>query len=144
MTPFELCEVTRAGQLRAAGGEGGAETDATRRYTMCPFDCGPVLGNGQCEQRCNISSCAYDGRLRGGDRPPRSSDQGYVIPSGSRGLVSTYVLVGIGVLVGILIGLFVLRLTLLKLKREELKRRGYRRGDAGRRQRRRTDRDLGA
>ena len=129
MTPLELCEVPPAqASCARLSAEGGAETDATRRYhTMCPFDCGPVLGNGQCEQRCNISSCAYDkGDCEVGiDLLTILADQGYVIPGGGRGLVSTYVLVGIGVLVGILIGLFVLRLTLLKLKREELKRRGY-------------------
>ena len=33
-------------------------------HTLCPVDCAPLLGNGVCEMRCNITSCAYD-RARG-------------------------------------------------------------------------------
>jgi hypothetical protein len=28
--------------------------------TQCPVDCGSQLGNGRCDIRCNITSCAYD------------------------------------------------------------------------------------
>lgn len=28
--------------------------------TQCPVDCGSMLGNGRCDIRCNITSCAYD------------------------------------------------------------------------------------
>ena len=127
LVPMELCAVPPAQpSCERLSANGGEEPDATRRYhTMCPVDCGPVLGNGDCDQRCNITSCAYDkGDCDVGiDLLSILADQGYVLDRGPG--MSTYLLVGVGVLIGVLIGLAVLRMTLLKLKREELKRRGY-------------------
>ena len=123
--PMELCAVPAAQPSCSRLSAGSS--DATQRYhTMCPVDCASTLGNGVCETRCNISSCAYDeGDCGVGvDLLTILADQGYVLPGGGSQL-STYVLIGVGVLIGVLIGLLVLRMTLIKIKNDERKRRGY-------------------
>lgn len=86
---------------------------------MCPVDCATLLGNGICETRCNISSCAYDRGDCGVGLSLSFVAAGYVPKS------NVYLLLGIGVAIGVSIGLLVLRYVLRKLMIDEEKRRGY-------------------
>jgi len=100
-----------------------ASSDPQRYRTLCPIDCAPLLANGACDLRCNISSCAYDeGDCGIGiDMATLIADQGYELVTPT----SMYALAAAGVLVGLLVGLGVLRCVLNRLKRDELSRRGY-------------------
>jgi len=97
--------------------------------TQCPVDCARVLGNGHCDIRCNITSCAYDAgdcgvglsldsilqaAAAGGFKFPTSLDSPYAVS----------MLVG-GVVLGVGVGLLILRIVLNKRKKEEVKLRGY-------------------
>ena len=121
--PWELCAVPERGAPCSAKASMSGEAGTLRYHILCPIDCEAVLGNGQCDLRCNLTSCAYDAGDCGVglDVAALLADQGLeaVTPR------SLYLLVGLGVLVGMAIGLCVLRLVLLHLKREELRRRGY-------------------
>ncbi|KAL3915198.1 MAG: hypothetical protein SGPRY_007333 [Prymnesium sp.] len=88
-------------------------------HTMCPVDCATLLGNGICETRCNISSCAYDRGDCGVGLSLSFVAAGYVPKS------NVYLLLGIGVAIGVSLGLLVLRYVLRKLMIDEEKRRGY-------------------
>ncbi|KAL1530562.1 hypothetical protein AB1Y20_001463 [Prymnesium parvum] len=90
-------------------------------HTLCPVDCAPLLGNGLCETRCNISSCAYD-RGDCGIGLSLSFAAGF---SSELSASNIYMLVGIGVAIGVSLGLLLLRYVLHKLKKEEEARRGY-------------------
>jgi len=91
-------------------------------HTLCPFDCAPLLGNGMCEVRCNISSCAYDRGDCGIGLDLSAVLTGYVK---QRTALSMYVLIGSGVFVGVAIGFVILRFVLFKAKKAEEQRRGY-------------------
>ena len=93
-----------------------------RYHTLCPVDCASILGNGLCDQRCNISSCAYDRGDCG-----VGLDIGLVAAGLAPGLSlhAVYAMVAGGVVVGLGVGLLVLRAVLAKLKHDEDKRRGY-------------------
>ncbi len=94
-----------------------------RYRTLCPVDCNAVLGDGHCDLRCNITSCAYDAGDCGvgKDLAAVLADQGIITTSTS----GEYVMIGGGVLAGIGIGLLILRCAVRKIKRDEEKRRGY-------------------
>eukprot|EP00322_Chrysochromulina_rotalis_P005813 CAMPEP_0115844272 /NCGR_PEP_ID=MMETSP0287-20121206/8746_1 /TAXON_ID=412157 /ORGANISM="Chrysochromulina rotalis, Strain UIO044" /LENGTH=512 /DNA_ID=CAMNT_0003297999 /DNA_START=72 /DNA_END=1610 /DNA_ORIENTATION=+ len=121
-TPWELCAVPPASS-DAAGCTLRASADPHHYHTLCPLDCKPLLGNDECDLRCNLTSCSYDmGDCGiGFDLVSLLADQGYeaVTPA------SLYLLVGGGVFMGIFIGLAILRVVLLKIRRDEEKRRGY-------------------
>ena len=120
--PREACAVSPP--QATCGDQAKLRENPTQRYrTLCPIDCEPVLGNGECEIRCNISSCMFDAGDCGLGKDLKTilADQGYVVET----TTGMYVLVGLGVLSGVAIGLLVLRCTLAKLKSEERKRRGY-------------------
>ena len=71
--------------------------------------------------RCNISSCAFDRGDCGIGIDLIDVLDGYTpVKTGS-----LYILVGAGVLVGVLIGLLILRVVLSHKKKEEEKLRGY-------------------
>ena len=91
-------------------------------HTLCPVDCASLLGNGLCETRCNISSCAYDRGDCGVGLSVGLVAAGFVPGFSS---TAVYVMVGSGVAVGVSVGLLVLRCVLAKLKKEEERRRGY-------------------
>lgn len=117
---WELCAVPPP----QASCSAKVSADATRRYhTLCPFDCKDLIGNGQCDLRCNITSCGYDeGDCGVGfDLLSVLADQGYVPVTST----SMYMLVAFGVVIGVSIGLVILRTVLQRLKSEELRRRGY-------------------
>lgn len=119
---WELCDVPPP--QPACGEEAELRANPTARYrTLCPVDCEAVLGNGDCDVRCNITSCAYDAGDCGvgKDLATILAERGYVLETP----VTLYVTVGAGVLVGVIIGLLVLRFTLQRLKKDEQKRRGY-------------------
>lgn len=118
---FEQCEVPPP-QPSCSGRTQGADEGIWEHYkALCPVDCAGMLGNGQCETRCNISSCAFDrgdcgvglsvAAVLGGYAPQRSA--------------SEFTLMGVGVSAGVLIGLLILRMVLAKKKSQELKLRGY-------------------
>jgi len=98
-----------------------ASQDPYHYFTLCPVDCAPILGNGLCERRCNISSCAYDRGDCGIGLALGDIFEGYTpVKTGS-----LYILVGSGVLVGVLIGLLILRVVLSHKKVQDEKSRGY-------------------
>jgi len=123
-TPWELCDVAAARPSCEQTEGVGLRANPTQRYrTLCPIDCEAVLGNGDCDLRCNISSCAFDAGDCGVGKALKDilADQGYVVERPW----AMYLTVTLAVLVGMAIGLLVLRYTLAKLKREEVRRRGY-------------------
>jgi len=95
-------------------------------HRLCPVDCATLLGNGRCDMRCNITSCAYDS----GD-----CGVGLDIALISAGMTASdafhmfapdvYVLVVAGVLVGVCIGLLILRCVLARKSEEQKALRGY-------------------
>jgi len=91
-------------------------------HTLCPVDCAALLGDGLCQIRCNISSCAFDRGDCGVGLELAMIVAGYTSPPNQRMI---YILVGSGIIVGILIGLVILRLVLFKKKKEDERRRGY-------------------
>jgi hypothetical protein len=118
--PWELCHVPPS----AGGCEVRASANPHRFHTLCPLDCKALLGNDICELRCNISSCSYDmGDCGVGFDLTAAvlADQGLEAISHS----TLYVLVVLSVLVGLGVGLIILRLALHRIKRDEEKRRGY-------------------
>lgn len=101
-------------------------------HTLCPVDCAPLLGNGLCEMRCNISSCAFDRGDCGVGLDLTLVLEGYTGASSLEtismlqgGSTIIYLLVGGGVTGGVLIGLLILHFVLRAKKKEEEKRRGY-------------------
>ena len=93
-------------------------------HTLCPVDCATLLGNGVCEMRCNITSCAYDrGDCGVGlDIKAVLKDSGIDLGMGAE---QAYTLVVGSVAVGLLVGLFILCCVLRKRKADEVKIRGY-------------------
>ena len=104
-----------------------------RYYTLCPADCAkPLLGNGQCDVRCNITSCGFDMGDCGVnvDVMALIADQGLDVLLEEQGLeavapTTLYIMVGVSLAGGLAVGLVILRCVLQRLKREELARRGY-------------------
>jgi len=119
---FELCQVPPP-NVECGGRPSAARPEGVWEHykALCPVDCAGMLGNGRCETRCNISSCAFDrgdcgvglamGAVLGGYVPKRSA--------------SDFTLMGVGISVGVLIGLLILRFVLAKKNSQELKLRGY-------------------
>mmetsp|Transcript_21797 Transcript_21797/g.70234 ORF Transcript_21797/g.70234 Transcript_21797/m.70234 type:complete len:537 (-) Transcript_21797:352-1962(-) len=93
---------------------------------QCPVDCANILGNGRCDLRCNITSCAYDAGDCGVGLSlatilEAANEAGVAIPRKGYSLV----MVGAGVCSGVAVGLVILRLVLYRKRKEELKLRGY-------------------
>ena len=127
---YELCRVGPP----AKNCTGRPSQPASYR-TLCPVDCARQLGNGRCDLRCNISSCAFD-RGDCGVGIDVAADlfaaQLGVAPIGTSRLghrlldtPSTYALVGFGVLLGVCAGLAILRHVLMRKEKDELRVRGY-------------------
>ena len=109
---------------RAARGSAVAPTAQRSATARCaPLTVRQCLETASARARCNISSCAYDAGDCGVglDLTAILADQGYVVETSS----SLAIMVVLSVGFGLAIGLAVLRMTLARLKREELKRRGY-------------------
>jgi len=116
---FELCDVPPP---RANCSLKDSVNNPYRYHTLCPVDCASLLGNGLCETRCNISSCAYD-RGDCGVGLSLSLVAAGMMPGLS--MSSIYMLIGSGVAIGVSLGMLLLRYVLHKLRKDEEKRRGY-------------------
>ena len=81
-------------------------------------------GNGQCELRCNISSCAFD-RGDCGVGLAMSAVLGGGFVKKEVATSNELTLMGVGIGVGVLVGLFILRAVLKKKQAQEIKLRGY-------------------
>lgn len=99
-----------------------ASANPYQYHTLCPVDCAALLGNGLCETRCNISSCAYDRGDCGVGLTVALVAAGYVAPVPAK---SMYVLTASGIVVGIAIGLVILRIVLAQKRKADEKKRGY-------------------
>jgi hypothetical protein len=73
---FELCDLPPPQQAGCAGRPEGVWEHYYR--ALCPDDCAGMLGNGQCDLRCNISSCAFDHGDCGVGLSPGAVFGGYV------------------------------------------------------------------
>ena len=91
---------------------------------LCPVDCAGLLGNGRCELRCNISSCAFDRGDCGVGLAVAAVMGGFAVKE-ELGSDKLTLILGSGMAVGVLIGLCILRGVLAKKRSQELKMRGY-------------------
>jgi hypothetical protein len=115
---FELCDVPPPEE--SCGVKDSA--NPYHYHTLCPVDCKNLLGNGLCETRCNISSCAFDRGDCGIGLDFAMVAAGY---ENELSMNVLYIMVGTGVAIGVSIGLLILRFVLRKIKKDEEKRRGY-------------------
>ena len=115
---FALCDVPPPQSSCAVGG-GRGDGVWDHYKALCPVDCAGLLGNGRCELRCNISSCAFDR----GDCGVGLDVLGGIYHEESTNKMT--LMLGGGMAVGVLIGLCILRAVLSKKKSQELKLRGY-------------------
>ena len=120
---YELCDVPPPQASCAVAGS--RDSGVWDHYkALCPVDCAGLLGNGRCELRCNISSCAFDRGDCGVGLQVAAVLGGFVIKEEASGNKMTLMLGG-GMAMGVLIGLCILRVVLSKKKSQELKLRGY-------------------
>ena len=122
---FELCTIPPP-QASCGGASGAGRPEGVWEHykALCPVDCAGLLGNGRCETRCNISSCAFD-RGDCGVGLAMSAVLGGGFVKKEVATSNELTLMGVGIAVGVLVGLFILRAVLKKKQAQEIKLRGY-------------------
>lgn len=116
---FELCNVPGPQDDCSAL----ESQDPLAYHTLCPVDCALLLGNGHCDLRCNISSCVYDRGDCGVGIDFALAAVGYIKRTALKEYYMSILVTG--VIIGVLVGLGLLRCVIMKIKSDQKARRGY-------------------
>jgi len=122
--PYKRFEACAMPPPQASCGAVAAEGVWEHYKALCPVDCAGILGNGRCDVRCNITSCAFDRGDCGVGLAIGAVLGGFTVKA-EMGTDKLTLILGSGVGVGVIIGLCILRAVLSKKRSQELKIRGY-------------------